>query len=389
MDVPVRAAFWRGGTSRAVLFRGQDMTAFDAAQRDAVILAALGSPDPYGREIDGLGGGISSLSKAAIIDRAPPASNADLTFQFAQVDVQSPRVEFAGTCGNMSAAVAPFGLDCGLISVPSNARSASFTVLSVNTNQRYVAHIAVRDGVYDPVGDFAIDGVPGTASRVGLEYLAPGGSLGHGLLPTGYARECFRLGDGVEAEVSVVDAANPVVFVRAADLGATAIESPPIVDAADRLIHTLEAIRAEAGRRLPMPASLALPKVAFVAPPRDYVASDGSQVSAGDVDLCIRMLSMGKAHRTLAMTTAIYAAVAAAVDGSVVAEVARSAGGTERVVRLGHAAGVLPIGAHVERAGDGSWQALSATTYRTARKIMDGCVYVPQSYLAGSAWFHE
>jgi 2-methylaconitate cis-trans-isomerase PrpF len=387
MDLPVRAAFWRGGTSRAVLFRGQDMAAFDAAQRDAVILAALGSPDPYGREIDGLGGGISSLSKAAIIDRARPGSDADLTFQFAQVDVESPRVEFAGTCGNMSAAVAPFGLDCGLIAVLPDARSASFTVLSVNTNQRYVAHIAVRDGRFDPVGDFAIDGVPGTASKIGLEYLAPGGSLGHGLLPTGRARDCFRLEEGGEVEVSIVDAANPVVFVRAADLGATAIESAPAIDADARLIHLLESIRAEAGRRLPMPASLAIPKVAVVAPARDYVASDGSTVSADAVDLCIRMLSMGKAHRTLAMTTALCAAVAAAVDGSVVAEVARPTPGAKRVVRLGHAAGILPIGAHVERAEGGTWQALSATTYRTARKIMDGCVYVPERYLAGTAWF--
>jgi 2-methylaconitate cis-trans-isomerase PrpF len=257
----------------------------------------------------------------------------------------------------------------------------------------------VRDGRYDPAGDFAIDGVPGSASRVGLEYLAPGGSLGHGLLPTGRVRDCFlrpqlqpqlQLPDnGTEVDVSVVDAANPVVFVRAADLGMTGTELPPAIDANDRLIAALESIRSEAARRLPMPASLAIPKVAVVAPPRDYVASDGSQIDAESVDLCIRMLSMGKAHRTLAMTTAICASVAAAVDGSVVAEVARPAEGNERVVRLGHAAGILPIGGHVERGEDGTWQALSATTYRTARKIMDGFVYVPQSYLAGAAWFQE
>jgi 2-methylaconitate cis-trans-isomerase PrpF len=400
MDVAVRAAFWRGGTSRAALFRAEDLAAFAPAQRDAVILAALGSPDPYGREIDGLGAGISSLSKAAIIDRAPAGSGADVTFRFAQVDVESPRVEFAGTCGNMSAAVGPFALDTGLLAVPRAARAAHVTVLSTNTGQRYVAHFAVRDGRYEPEGDFAIDGVPGTASRIGLEYLEPGGSLGRGLLPTGHARECVRLEDGRELEVSIVDAANPVVFVRAADVGADATELPAAIDADLGLVRALQALRAEAAVRLGLaatraaaePHTKAIPKVAFVAPPRDYAASDGKTVGAESVDVVVRMLSMGKAHRTLAMTTALCTTVAAAVEGTVVAEVARpSANGSAgpRVVRLGHAAGVLPMGADVRRQPGGGFRAVSATTYRTARKIMDGCVYVPASYLEGRAWFQH
>ncbi len=179
-----------------------------------------------------------------------------------------------------------------------------------------------------PVGDFAIDGVPGTASRIGLEYFAPGGSLGHGLLPTGRVRDCFLklqpLENGSEIEVSVVDAANPVVFVRAADLGMTATESPPAIDAhaaADRCPR----VYPHRSRSTPADTEPAWPspKSPFVAPPQDYLASDGKPHRGRSVDLCIRMLSMGKAHRTLAMTTAICAAVAAAVDGSVVAEVAR------------------------------------------------------------------
>jgi 2-methylaconitate cis-trans-isomerase PrpF len=396
-DVAVRAAFWRGGTSRAALFRGQDLASFDAEQRDAVVLAALGSPDPYGREIDGLGAGISSLSKAAIIDRAPAGSDADVTFEFAQVDVESPRVEFVGTCGNMSAAVGPFAVDTGLITLPGDVTEARVVVLSVNTHQRYIAHFAVRDGGYEPAGDFAIAGVPGTASKIGLEYLEPGGSLGHGLLPTGEARECVRLEDGREIEVSIVDAANPVVFVRAADVGASATESPPAIDADHELWRALQQLRAEAAVRIGLAAtraeaderSKASPKVAFVAPPREYTTSDGQVVAADSVDVVVRMLSMGKAHRTLAMTTALCTTVAAAVDGSVVADVVRRPTRESRVVRLGHAAGVLPMGADVRRRSDGNWDAVSATTFRTARKIMDGCVYVPASYLEGRAWFQR
>jgi 2-methylaconitate cis-trans-isomerase PrpF len=373
VDVAVRAAFWRGGTSRAVLFRGEDLAEFGPAQRDAVILAALGSPDPNGREIDGLGGGISSLSKAAIIDRAPAGSGADVTFQFAQVDVETPRVEFVGTCGNISAAVGPFALDTGLVEAPA-VDEARIVVLSVNTGQRYVAHVPLRAGRYDPAGDFLIDGVPGPGARIGLEYLDPAGSIGHGLLPTGRPRERLDVGPRT-LEVSIVDVANPAVFVRAADLGATGREPPSVIDADRALVETLEAIRDQAAARIGLAGNKAQPKVAMVAPPQD------------DLDLLIRMLSMGKTHRTLAMTVAICAAAASAVDGTVVSDVARPMPGDERVVRLGHPAGVLPIGIKTRRQPDGWVGVVSATTYRTARKIMDGSVYVPEAYLAGTAWF--
>jgi 2-methylaconitate cis-trans-isomerase PrpF len=389
MDVPVRAAFWRGGTSRAVLLLEPDLAGFDERAREAVILAALGSPDPYGRQVDGLGGGISSLSKAAIIGRAPADVEADVTFRFAQVDVERPWAEFAGNCGNISAAVAPFALDAGLVEVPLDASHARVVVLSTNTHQRFVAHVPVREGRFDPEGDFAIDGVPGTGARIGLEYLEPGGSIGRGLLPTGMTREQLRLPDGRDVEVSIVDAANPMVFVRASDLGATATELPTELDARSAVTATMEAIRGAAAARIGMPDSRAIPKVAIVAPPTDYCTTNSHQVPANEVDLLVRMLSMGKTHRTIAMTTAICAAVAAALPGTVVAELARCAAPGQRVVRLGHPAGVLPIGAEVGWSSDGTWTAVSATTYRTARKIMDGCVYVPVSYLEERAWFQR
>lgn len=395
MDLPLPAAFWRGGTSRAVLFRDADLRVFGERERDAAILAALGSPDPNGRQVDGLGGGISSLSKAAIIGRATAGSGADVTFQFAQVDVQTPLVEFSGNCGNISAAVGPFALDTGLVVPPADAAEARIVVLSVNTGQRYVAHVPLQGGRFDPDGTFAIDGVPGSGARIGLEYLDPGGSAGRGLLPTGVARECVRLTSGRELVVSVVDAANPMVFVRAADVGATATETPAEIDADRALCGVLEELRLEAAVRIGLAGtrqaasagSKSIPKVAFVAPASSYATTDGGRVDGEAVDVLVRMLSVGRAHRTLAMTAGICAAAAAGIAGTVVAEVARPGTAGERVVRLGHAAGVLPIGVRVCRAEDGGWRAASATTYRTARKIMDGQVYVPAAYLAGRAWF--
>jgi 2-methylaconitate cis-trans-isomerase PrpF len=385
VDVAVQASFWRGGTSRAVLLLEDDLVGMDDTAREAVILAALGSPDPNGRQVDGLGGGISSLSKAAIIGRAAPGDDADVTFRFAQVDVTTPCAEFAGNCGNISAAVGPLAIDAGLVQTPPGATSVRVVVLSTNTGQRFVAHIPVCGGRFDPEGTFAIDGVPGTGARIGLEYLAPGGSIGRGLLPTGLPRERIQLLDGRGVDVSIVDAANPVVFALAADLGATATELPAVLDANASLVRTLEEIRSAAAERIGLHPSRALPKVAIVAAPTDYVTTDSGQVRAEAVDVLIRMLSMGKTHRTLAMTTAICTAIAAAVPGTVVHEVARHA--SAGTARLGHPAGVLPIGAEVRRDAGGNWDVVSATTFRTARKIMDGCVYVPTSYLEGRAWF--
>ena len=210
------------------------------AQR-AIILAALGSPDPYGREIDGLGGGISSLSKVCIVGVAGPDSGADVTFRFGQVDVETPVVEFMGTCGNMSSAIGPFAVDEGLVEAVEPITTVR--VLSINTGQTYVCHVPVRDGRAEVEGDYSIDGVPGPAARIALEFLEPGGSLGKGVLPTGKVRETITLADGRNFEVSLVDAANPLVFVRAADLGSDATERPEEVDANRPLHAALEEIR--------------------------------------------------------------------------------------------------------------------------------------------------
>jgi 2-methylaconitate cis-trans-isomerase PrpF len=391
-QVSVPAAFYRGGTSRAAVFREADLEAYHAAAQEAIILAALGSPDPYGREIDGLGGGISSLSKVAVVGPAPAGSDADVTFRFGQVDVERPVVEFLGTCGNISAAIGPFAIDEGM--VEPREPITTVRVLSVNTGQRYLCHVPVRDGRAEVEGDYEIDGVPAPGARIALEYLEPGGSLGRGVLPSLRARERMDLADGRSVEASIVDAANPMVFVRAADLGATATELPEAIDRDVGLHATLEEIRAHAAVRLGLAADAdeaherarAIPKVVMVAPPTSYATTRGTTVPADRVDLVARMLSMGKAHRTMAGTAAICTAVAAAIDGTIVAAVTRPAAAAGGVVRIGHGAGTLDIGVAVERRAEG-WHVHSVKTYRTARRIMDGRVYVPSRYVDGTAWY--
>jgi 2-methylaconitate cis-trans-isomerase PrpF len=394
-QVAVPAAFYRGGTSRAIFFRADDLAGYDDQARLAIILAGIGSPDPYGRELDGLGGGVSSLSKVAIVGRAPAGVPADVTFTFGQVDVRHPVVEFNGTCGNISAAVAPFAIDEGL--VPAVAPVTSVRVSDVNTGQVFLSRVEVAQDTAEAEaeGDFRIDGVAGPAAPVELEYQTAAGSLGQGVLPTGLARQELGLDGHDPVEVSIVDAVNPMVFARAADVGLSGTESPARIDADAGLRDVLGQIRARAAVLLGLAAtpaeadesSRAIPKVVVVASPAGYQASSGRTLAAADVDLVTRMLSMGVAHQAMAGSAALCTAVAAAIAGTVVSEVTGPrADGTDRV-RIGHPAGVLVVRAQVDRAA-GGWVVRSASTFRTARRIMSGHIYVPSRYLAGKAWFH-
>ncbi len=405
MDRAVPASFWRGGTSRAVLFREDDLSEFRPEQVEAIILAALGSPDPDGRQIDGLGGGISSLSKAAVVGPAPTGSAADVAFRFAQVEVAEPRVDFTGNCGNISAAIAPFAINEGLVEATS-PDSAPVEVLSLNTGQRFVTRVPLRGDRYDPTGDFAIGGVPGAGARLTLEYLEPDGSIGRGALPTGLVRESVDVPGCGAVPVSIIDVGNPAVFVAAGALGvpeaATAL--PAALDADTGLQERLEWIRCEAAVRIGVadsPSEAAgryrtVPKVAVVGAPAAYRTTSGGDVPAVAVDLVVRLISMGRTHRTLAMTAAMACAAAAVMDGSVVAEVVAgpsqtaAARATEaaptREVRLGHPAGVLVLSVTAD-CSSGAWRVPSLTMDRTAREIMRGEVQVPQAYLDGEPWF--
>jgi 2-methylaconitate cis-trans-isomerase PrpF len=389
MQTKIPAVFMRGGTSRAVFFREDVMAPYDLATRERIILAALGSPDPDGRQIDGLGGGISSLSKAAILGRCTDGVS-DVTFNFAQVDVTKPFIDWSGTCGNMSAAVGPFAIDEGLIAAVEPVTQVR--VLATNTGKRYIAHVPVRDGQAAVEGEYRIDGVPGSGARIALEYLDPGGSLGGKLLPSGLPRQEITLSDGRQVTISLVDAAIPMVYVRAEELGVDATRLAPELDS-DRALQTLlEDIRCHSAVLFGLAASpeeahtkvRAIPKIALVAPPVTYQSSSGKTIAVSDIDLVARAISMENTHRTFPATSSMCTTVAAAIEGTVVHEVSQAA--SPKQLRLGHPAGVMEIGANVIKRG-AEWYAESVTTQRTARRIMEGAILVPQRYMEGKPWF--
>jgi len=377
MKVP--AVFMRGGTSRAIFFREEDLAPYDAKARDRIILTAMGSPDPHGRQVDGLGGGISSLSKVAIIGRDP---GGDVTFNFGQVEVREAAIDWTGTCGNISAAVGPYAIDESIY--PGKSPITKVPVRSVNTGKRYVAHVPVENGHARTDGDYVIDGVPGSGAKITLEFLEPGASLGRGVLPTGTARQTLRLLGGRNIEVSIVDAVAPVVFVRAADVNADIARSAAGLDEDAALQEALERIRTGAAVLLGLAKSpdeasaksRAVPKIVMVAPPVSYQASGGKQVKANDIHLAARAVSMGNTHRTLPGSVTMCAAVAAAVEGTLVHECARRPGNGNDPLRIGHPAGAIEVSAVVKKQG-GDWLVPSITTYRTARRIMEGSVVVP------------
>jgi 2-methylaconitate cis-trans-isomerase PrpF len=389
MQQKIPAVFMRGGTSRAVFFSEEALAPYDRATRERIILAALGSPDPYGRQIDGLGGGISSLSKVAIIGRSSTA-DVDVTFTFGQVDVHTPVIDWSGTCGNMSAAVGPFAIDEGW--VPAVEPITTVRVLATNTGKRYLAHVPVRGGHAEVEGNYTIAGVPAPGACITLEYLEPGGTLGGPLLPTGMPRQQISLSDHRRVTISLVDAAIPTVYVRAEDLGVDTRRLAPELDRDSVLQAVLEEIRCRGAVLLGLAQSeeqardrvRAIPKIALVAPPASYQSSSGKTVAAEEIDLLARAISMGTTHRTFPGTTSMCTAVAAAVEGTVVHEVARPA--VAERLRLGHPAGIMEVGARVKRRG-GDWYAESVTTQRTARRIMEGYILVPQRYLDGTPWF--
>ena len=361
----IRAVYMRGGTSRCLVFHDRDLPPA-GPERDRVLLSALGSPDPYGRQLDGLGGGISSLSKACIIG---PSSlpGADVDYTFAQVEVSRPVVDYTGNCGNCSSSVGPFAIDEGLV-----AATAGETVVRVhNTNTRklIVAHVPVEHGEAAVAGDFELPGVAGRGARIALDFVEPGGAATGKLLPTGRAVDVV---EGVPA--SLVDATNPVVFVRAKDLGLAGTEAPTAIDADRDVSERLEKIRVSAARMMGIPGSAANPKIAVVAAPAAFTALDGVAYRPDETDLVARVISMGNCHRAFALTSAMCLAVAARIDGTVVRECSSAADDAD--VRLGHPSGVLPLDARVSARDGGAW-AERVTVYRTARRLMEGWVRVP------------
>ncbi len=376
----IPAVFVRGGTSKGLIFDAADLPD-DGAARDRILLDALGSPDPYGRQIDGLGGASSSTSKAAIVSRSA-RPDCDVDYLVGQVEIREPIVDYSSNCGNLSSAIGPYAIDHGLVAATGDLTEVR--IWQVNTGRRIVARVPTKDGRPVEAGDYEIDGVARPGARIDLRFFDPAGSSTGKLLPTGNLRDELVIPGRGALEVSIVDASLTVVFVRAADLGLTATELKPQIDSDPGVLRTLEAIRGQAAVTLGVVAdasravkvSPALPKVAFVAPPRGYVAASGRAVDAGRVDLNARIMSMGALHHAYEVTGAIATAVAAALPGTVVADVCALGGGFEKEVRIGHTSGTIAVGVSLEAGTDGL-TVRSASLGRTTRVIMRGSVLVP------------
>ena len=346
----IPAVYYRGGTSKALMFRAADLPANRAAW-DAIFLAAMGVPDPAARNLDGMGGGLSSLNKVCVIG-PPSRSDADVDYTFAQCAVQEARVEYGGNCGNMSAAVGPFAVEEGLVNRPPDGE-AVVRIHNTNTGKIIVARFPVEQGALAAVGDLAIDGVAGTAAPIRLEFLAPGGAKTGKLLPTGQAVDVI---EGLEA--SCIDAANPCVFVMAEALGKSGSETPQELEVDSAFLARMAAIRQAGSQRMGVAGSASVPLVAMV-------SSDG-----GEADITVRMISMGQPHRATPITGAICLAIAARIAGTLPHRLCASKDGP---IRIAHPSGVTLVDAGLDGAGEAEYGAV----YRTARRLFEGNVLYP------------
>lgn len=385
MQARIAATIMRGGTSRGVFFV-RDAVPPPGEIRDRAILAAFGSPDPYGKQIDGVGGATSVTSKVVLVGPSAQA-DCDVDYFFGQVDIRRPIVDYTGSCGNLSSAVGPFAMEEGL--VQATDPMTTVRIWQVNTEKRIIAHIPTRDGLPEVEGDFVIDGIPSPGAKIRMEYLDPGGSCTSGFLPTGNARDELDIPGLGRIEVSLVDATNPVVFVRAAEIGLTGTESGDEIDSSPEVLRKIELVRSYGAVLMGLASSPeeatnkrpGTPKVAFVSPPAGYSSIRGTQIEPEGLSLVSRIMSMGRLHRSYAVTGGIATATAALVEGSVVNEVARvERGEPEQRLQIGHPAGILPLEAKVYQR-DGRWICEQATAFRTARRLMEGSVCIPASIL--------
>jgi 2-methylaconitate isomerase len=370
----LQAVFMRGGTSKALMLHRRDVPG-DLAAWEPVFLSAMDSPDPFGRQLNGMGGGVSSVSKICVVARSE-RPDADLDYTFVQVVVREGRIDLSGNCGNMLAAVGPFAVDEGLVRASDGP--ACLRIYNTNTRKLIEAGFAVQGGRAVYRGDLAIPGVAGTGAPIRLDFVDPGGATTGRLLPTGAARQSLAVPGLGPVEASLVDAANACVFVRAADLGLAGTELPAALEAVPGLLDRLGRIRRAASVAMgiaPDPEAAArivhVPFVGLVAPPQDGGSLSGATVRAGAVDLTARVISNGVPHQALPLTATLCLAVAARIEGSVVHEVARPSGAA---LRVGMPSGILTADAVVTRAG-GAWQAERGSFFRTARPLMRGAVY--------------
>ena len=364
----------RGGTSKGVYILEDDMPA-DHDEWEPLLLRLMGSPDA--KQIDGLGGSYSVTSKVAIIKKSSNP-DADVDYTFAQVSVDKPLVSYKGNCGNISSGVGPFAIEKGLVDAQDGMTTVR--IFNTNTNKIIAADVQTPGGVVEYTGDFAIAGVPGTASPVKLKFVNPAGTLGKGLLPTGHVVDTLDVPGFGKVQVSIIDAANPLVFAKAKDLGLTGKELPDEINGNPATLELLEKVRGLAAQKLNLIDDYkrsawdtpGIPKMTFVAAPEDYTASDGRAIAQKDIDLLSRMMSMQKAHPSYAMTGAMCTAAAAVTPGSIVNQVLAPNADTQ-FIRIGHAAGILECGADFTiKAGETVPEIEDTFGFRTANLLMEG-----------------
>ena len=390
----IPATYMRGGTSKGVFFRLHDLPAFAQAPgkaRDALLVRVIGSPDPYGKQTDGMGGATSSTSKVVIISPASVPGH-DVDYLYGQVPVDGDFIDWSGNCGNLSSAVGPFAIANGFLDPARIPRDGLCTVRiwQANIDKTIVAHVPVRAGEVQESGDFELDGVTFPAAEIALEFLDPAdeGEDGGAMFPTGQLVDELDVPGLGRVRATLINAGVPMVFVEAATLGYDGTELQPAINEDKAALAKLEAIRAAGAVRMGLIGDVAqaaarplTPKVAFVAPPKDYVASSGKPVAAADIALLARAISMGKLHHAMMGTASVAIATAAAVPGTLVN--AAAGGGTRDVVRFGHPSGTLRVGADVRQV-DGQWVATKAVMSRSARVLMEGTVRVPVEQVAGA-----
>ncbi|MFM7008132.1 MAG: 2-methylaconitate cis-trans isomerase PrpF [Betaproteobacteria bacterium] len=387
-QIKVPATYMRGGTSKGVFFRLQDLpkdAQVPGTARDAFLMRVIGSPDPYGKQTDGMGAATSSTSKTVILSKSTRPDH-DIDYLFGQVSIDKPFIDWSGNCGNLSSAVGPFAISNGLIDpsrIPPNG-IATVRVWQANIGKTIIAHVPMTNGAVQETGDFELDGVTFPAAEVQLEFMDPAAEeegAGGSMFPTGNLIDDLEVPGVGTLKATMINAGIPTIFVNAAAVGCTGTELQDDINSDPEKLAMFEKIRAHGSLRMGLIKNLDeaktrqhTPKVAFVAKPTDYVSSSGKAVAASDVNVLVRALSMGKLHHAMMGTVAVSISAAAAIPGTTVNLAA--GGGKRDAVRFGHPSGSLRVGAEAAMV-DGEWKVTKAIMSRSARVLMEGWVRVP------------
>ncbi|MEZ2902442.1 2-methylaconitate cis-trans isomerase PrpF [Acinetobacter terrestris] len=390
-QIKIPATYMRGGTSKGVFFKLDDLP--QAAQqpgtvRDQLLLRVIGSPDPYGKQIDGMGGASSSTSKTVILAKSSQPDH-DVDYLFGQVAIDQPFVDWSGNCGNLTAAVGSFAISNGLVSaerIPENG-ICTVRIWQVNIQKTIIAHVPITNGQVQETGDFELDGVTFPAAEVQIEFLDPAddGEEGGAMFPTGNVVDTFEVPNIGTFQATFINAGIPTIFLNAEEIGYTGTELQDAINGDAQALARFETIRAYGAKHMGLIQDISeaekrqhTPKIAFVSKPKAYTSSSGKDIQTTDVDLLVRALSMGKLHHAMMGTAAVAIGTAAAIPGTLVNLAA--GGGAREAVRFGHPSGTLRVGAQAVQE-NGQWQVKKAVMSRSARVLMEGWVRIPEDSL--------